>query len=263
MDVYGRYTSTSVLQEEEEATLTAWSIGYFRRKIPPHLPSNKDAAILDVGCGYGRYVKALADSQYTNVVGVDLSVEQVAFATAKLGLDNVFQADALAFLDGKECVYDAVLLMDVLEHLELHQSLKLTSLVWTSLKRGGVLVVQVPNALAPLGPYRYYDITHQRAYTRHSIVQTLLLGGFRPADITCLDVAPYVHNAWSFARWVAWTLALRPMVAAFAGLAYGTGTGGIYTANMLAIARKESVPWTGQRSQPYCHVNALEQNRRA
>jgi len=191
----------------------------------------------------------LPDGGYSNVTEIDVSEEQIECATTELGLNHVLQVDALAFLEAKVCAYDTVRLLDVLEHLELDQSVRLRSLVWAALRRRSVLVPQVPNALAPPAPNRHNDVTHQRPYTRHSILRSLLLGGFREADITCLEIAPYVRSAGSLLRWLAWTFVLRRMVAAFTLLAYAAELAGTYSASKLVVV-KCSAPQLARAAPP-------------
>lgn len=235
---YKNYTSTSMIAGVDEATVTAWSAGYFRQLILPHLPQSKDAIILEIGCGYGRHVKTLVQSGYRDVTGIDISEEQVAYAREKLGLNNVYLDDALAFLEQSDRQYDAILLLDVLEHLENEYAVTLINRIRASLKEGGRLVLHVPNALAPLAPYRYWDITHQRAYTNHNMNQTLLLGGFELAKIHHYELPTYAHGFKSAVRRALWRYAIKPTISAFMLTVYGDKMGGIYTINRLTVVQK-------------------------
>ena len=237
-DPYRSYTSTSMLAGEQEQAVTAWSHGYFRQLILPHLPSNKDAGVLELGCGYGRHIKTLLDSGYKDVVGIDTSEEQVAYAREKLGLADVYFGDAAEFLEQNRRQYDAVLLIDVLEHLDNAYAVRLVRLIHEAMTDGGVFIIHVPNALAPLAPYRHWDITHQRAYTNHNMNQTLLLGGFTLAKIRHFELPPYVHGLKSAVRRRLWSYVIKPAITAFMLGAYGDSMGGIYTINRLTVARK-------------------------
>src|SRR4051812_43231134 len=42
-----------------------------------HLPKDKNAMILDIGCGDGNFVYWMQQAGYTNAHGIDLSAEQV------------------------------------------------------------------------------------------------------------------------------------------------------------------------------------------
>ncbi len=57
-----------------------------------HLPNERNAKVLDIGCGYGGIVHFARQSGYVNVAGVDGSPEQVA-AARRLGIPGVEQGD--------------------------------------------------------------------------------------------------------------------------------------------------------------------------
>lgn len=236
-DVYKNYTSTAMLVGQDEQALTRWSIGYFTANIEPHLPRKKDARILEIGCGYGRNIKALQKLGYTDVRGIDISEEQIEYAIQRLGLANVAVEDAINSLADTKEMYDAILLLDVLEHLELEYSVKLIQLIKSALKPGGVFVIQVPNAMAPLSPNRHWDITHLRAYTTHSMEQHLRLGGF--SEMKHFELPPHIHGVASFIRRILWASLVKPLIGAFMLIANSDLMGGIYTTNMLTIVRRE------------------------
>ena len=52
---------------------------YFRRNYRQYLPSGREAAILDVGCGMGHFLHFLKQAGYKNASGVDGSPDIVAF----------------------------------------------------------------------------------------------------------------------------------------------------------------------------------------
>ena len=236
IDLYSQYTSTHALAEQEEAVLTEWSRRYFHRFILPHLPPDKDIPVLDCGCDYGRYVKALNELKYTQVHGIDLSVEQVDYARNKLGLTNVEQAEALSFLDGRRESHGVILMMDILEHLPIEDSIRLLSAARGSLCSNGRLIVQAPNGLCPFNVYRYADLTHQRAYTVKSLGQSLRLAGF--VNMTFYPLPPLVHDVSSGIRSALWRLFINPAIHVFFRLCHGPDHGGIFTGNLLAVARK-------------------------
>lgn len=236
-DPYRNYTSTTNFAGQDETALTEWSIGYFIANIGQHLPKDKHARILEIGCGYGRNIRALQKLGYCDVRGIDISGEQVEYATRILGLSNVIVEDAVDSLADTKETYDVILLLDVLEHLELAYSVKLIGLIKSTLKPGGIFIIQVPNGLAPLMPNRYGDITHLRAYTTHSMDQHLRLGGF--TEIRHYELPPYVHGMLSLVRRILWAAVIKPLIAVLMLVANGSVLGGIYTANMLTIAHRE------------------------
>jgi len=237
-DVYKDYTSTSMLTGLDERELTQWSIGYFSANIGPHLPKNRDARIIEIGCGYGRNIQALQELGYGNVRGIDISEEQIDYARSRLGLTNVEVGDAVAALEGAEETYDAILLLDVLEHLELAYSVRLIQAIRGALKPGGIFVIQVPNAMSPLSPNRHWDLTHLRAYTTHSMEQHLRLGGF--TEMRHYELPPHVHGMASLIRRALWFAVVKPLISAYMLVANSDRMGGIYTMNMLTVACRKS-----------------------
>ena len=234
-DIYKNYTSVAVFASpEEEAQFSAWGERYFKKRILPHLPSDKDANILEIGCGYGRYLSVLASLGYTRTYGIDISEEQIAYARQHLHLTNVAQADALTFLTTHAERYHAVMLIDVVEHLTVDYAVELLSLVRQYLHPGGRLIIQVPNALAPLSPNYHGDITHAKLYSPRTLGQLLTMSGFR--RFTHYELPPIPHGLKSRARALLWKGLLKPAIKGYLLTANGESMGGIYTSNFLTVA---------------------------
>src|SRR5687768_12572113 len=104
-DLFARYTTTSVLASPyPRAEAVAWAKGHFRAHYGKFLPASKDAAILDLGCGYGVNLSCLVDMGYVNCHGIDISAEQIEYARTTMGLSNVEHADARHWLEGKRAM---------------------------------------------------------------------------------------------------------------------------------------------------------------
>lgn len=207
---------------------------YFKTFYLQHLPNNRKCSILDLGCGSGKYLKILKSLGYENFFGVDISEEQIKIAK-EFNL-NVQCQDALEFLKNSTQKYDIILLVDVLEHLDLKSSLEIINLIYKSLNSNGKLLIQVPNALSLFSPLRYSDITHQRAYTKTSMIQTLNSSEFKIFKF--FELYPYIHGIKSFVRNILWHLFIKKFITLFLYTAYGTNFGKIYSANFLCICEK-------------------------
>lgn len=238
MNLFKNYTSTVVLANADESALTRGSIRNFLHYIQPIMPVDRQAKILDIGCGYGRYLKAMEISGYGDVFGIDISEEQIAYAQQRLGLRNCTCSDALEFLSDKPGTYDAILLLDVMEHLDIGYAVDLCHAVHRALKSNGVFVIQVPNALSPLSPHRYADITHQRAFTVESVEQVLRSGGF--GGFRHYATPTPVHGLKSLIRRAAWEIMINPLLKAYFLVVMGCALGGIYTPNLLTVTTKSS-----------------------
>lgn len=235
-DMFDKYTSTVMLAKADAASLTRTSTRNFTRNILPVLPSDHQSRILDIGCGYGRYLTALNLAGYRNVYGIDVSEEQIAYAQERLGLGNCACADALEFLSDKSDAYDAILLLDVMEHLDIAYAIELCRAVHRALKPDGIFIVQVPNGLSPLCPHLYADVTHQRAFTTDSVEQMLRMGGFDNFQHAATP-AP-VHGLKSLVRRAVWEVFINPLLKAYFLVVVGSTLGGIYTPNLLTASRK-------------------------
>lgn len=239
IDVYKNYTSTSVLTGIDVDKFTKWSHRYFKAYILPHIPTNKECRILEIGCGYGRYTTLLSNVlHYKNTIGIDISEEQIAFARSNFGLTNVFKADALEYLRTNSSEkYDVVILMDVLEHLELAYAVELLQQINLSLDRGGKLIIQVPNGLSPLKPIFYGDVTHVRAFSVNSMSQILRMAAFE--DFKSYAIPPLVHNVRSLLHRIIWSTLISPLIYVFVVLSHGSSVGGVYSSNLLSVANKK------------------------
>jgi SAM-dependent methyltransferase len=234
--IYKNYTTSTMFIGFEEIALTEWSLKYIRHLIVPHLPHNKDAKILELGCGYGRYVHALGMLEYIDVNGIDISEEQINYAKEVLGLRNVQLSDAIQFLDSSVEMYDVIVMMDVLEHLDVQYSLEIIQKIHGRLNIGGKLIVQVPNAISPLSVNRYGDITHKRAYSARSMEQSMRIGGF--TNINCYPLPPFSWDMKSFFRSLLWRKLINPLIGIYLRVAVGGKVGGIYTENLLCVSIK-------------------------
>lgn len=234
--LFDKYTSTIALVNQDEKKNIDWAVGYFKKFISKHLPENKSSSIIEVGCGFGRYLKALSIMGYNQVSGIDISQEQIQFARTRLGLSNVEVADALVYFQDKHSQFDVILAFDFLEHLNVNQSIEMLKILKSSLKENGVIILQVPNALAPLSPIRYADLTHHRAYTVNSMQQSLLLAGFTQFHFFALP--PFIHGIKSAIRNFLWSFFVSPLISLLLLIESGERLGGIYTPNLLAVVRK-------------------------
>jgi SAM-dependent methyltransferase len=165
-----------------------------------------------------------------------VSEEQVAYAREELKLTNVARDDAARWLETRRARFACILALDVLEHLETVALLSVVRAAREALRPGGCLVVHVPNALAPMSPLRYADLTHVRAFTSGSLAQLFRASGLVPRAFR--ETPPHARGPAGIVRRIAWKLALRPAVKAWMLAANGDAMGGIYTANMIAVAER-------------------------
>ncbi|MET4656878.1 3' terminal RNA ribose 2'-O-methyltransferase Hen1 [Streptomyces fungicidicus] len=136
--------------------------------------------VLDLGCGQGQLVQALLrDPSFTEVVGLDVSVRALTIASRRLKLDRMGERQAarvkllqgsLAYTDKRLRGYDAAVLSEVIEHLDLPRLPALEYAVFGAARPRTVLVT-TPNVeynvrweSLPAGHVRHGD--HRFEWTR-------------------------------------------------------------------------------------------------
>ena len=211
---------------------------YLRRLIRRHFPSNREAVILDLGCGHGALMHFAREAGYHNIRGVDGSSEQV-LAAQRLCIDGIEKGDLRKALSGQtDGSLDVVVTFDVLEHFTRDELLPFVDQVNRVLKPGGCWIIHVPNGESPFcGRIRYGDLTHELAFTRTSLSQLLLSSGFN--NIRCFEDAPIVHGIRSAVRWLGWKV-LRAILHLYIAVETGDASNKhIFSQNMLAVAKKK------------------------
>ncbi|MFF8654025.1 3' terminal RNA ribose 2'-O-methyltransferase Hen1 [Streptomyces huasconensis] len=136
--------------------------------------------VLDLGCGQGQLVQALLkDARFTEIVGVDVSMRALTVASRRLKLDRMGDRRAervtllqgsLAYTDKRLKGYDAAVLSEVIEHLDVERLPALEYAVFGSARPRTVLVT-TPNVeynvrweTLPAGHARHGD--HRFEWTR-------------------------------------------------------------------------------------------------
>ncbi|MFD7405476.1 3' terminal RNA ribose 2'-O-methyltransferase Hen1 [Streptomyces sp. NPDC059866] len=151
-----------------------------RDAIVAALHASGAARVLDLGCGQGQLVQALLkDPRFTEIVGVDVSMRALTIASRRLKLDRMGERQAsrvklfqgsLAYTDNRLKEYDAAVLSEVIEHLDLPRLPALEYAVFGAARPRTVLVT-TPNVeynvrweSLPAGHVRHGD--HRFEWTR-------------------------------------------------------------------------------------------------
>ncbi len=226
---YGRVHTFSPREYQMQAR-------FFRKNYGPHLPQDRAARILDLGCGPGHFLYYLQQEGYTDYLGIDSSPECLQLCQER-GL-NAGLADAFVHLAENAGRYDAVVCNEFFEHLQKERAFELARLCRQALTDGGVLLVKVPNMACPVAACRsrYVDITHETGYVDHSLRTMLEVSGF--ADVRVLGPDIYVTRYGLLN--LAARLLFRLATAYFRGLylLYGIPSRHVMTKSLLAVARR-------------------------
>ncbi len=147
------------------------------------LPSNKNAKILDIGCGFGQFLGELKQLGYTGLKGIDINDEAIN-ACKKKGLDVTQISDIVEYAKASDTKYDFITMSHVLEHIEKSKIIDtLIHIKKYLLNEGGSFVLMVPNAQSFTGSYwRYEDFTHHIMFTAGSCTYVLKSAGFNHVE---------------------------------------------------------------------------------
>ncbi len=157
------------------------------RTFGSSLPQDRNATILEIGPGECELAEFLRnEAGYVHMSIADMSPEVIDVAT-ELGIPATLVEDTSAFLRRHAECHDAVILLHVLEHIQKNDVIGFLRDIRTSLRPGGVLVLEVPNMGDPLNGlfFRYSDFTHEVGFTEQSLEYVLTQAGFR--EVTFLD----------------------------------------------------------------------------
>ena len=146
------------------------------------------ATVLDMGCGQGALLAPLSrDPRITRLVGADVSARALAQAARRLGLDDARDGasggapdairekvgliqSSLTYRDDRLRGFDAVVLMEVIEHLDLERVPVLEQTVFADARPGHVIVttpnVEYNAAYPGLAPGELRNHDHRFEWTR-------------------------------------------------------------------------------------------------
>lgn len=235
--IYRRYLSaraSTLPQPIDDFKLRA---AHLDKLIRLYFPHNRDAAILDLGCGPGALIYAAKAAGYRHIQGVDRSAQQIQVART-IGIESLQQGDLLEAISSvADLSLDAVVTIDVIEHLQKYELAGLVDEVLRVLQPGGRWIIHAPNGGSPFcSRVRYGDFTHELAFTRESLSQLLLSSGF--GRVTCYEDGPAAHGVLSAARWLLWR-GLRMLLRLWLAIETGESGGNcIFTQNLFAVAEK-------------------------
>ncbi|MBV8773692.1 MAG: class I SAM-dependent methyltransferase [Deltaproteobacteria bacterium] len=219
------------------ATHLAVRASHCRCILNDFFPANRDARILELGCGYGALLHYAMAAGYHDIQGVDNSPEQIA-AAHQLGITCAVEGDCFDSL-GKEAdnSLEAIVSLDLIEHFDKPEVCRLAVEVARALKPSGRWILHCPNGESPFGArVRYGDFTHELCFTQQSLQQLLHAYGF--GRVECFEDGPIAHGPKSAIRFILWRIvrfALRAWLVAETGQ---VDQAPIFTQNLFCIAYK-------------------------
>lgn len=179
MDKYRNYIEHA-LDGGEPSRL---KIAQFIKNYSVYFPKDKNSNILDIGPGKGEMLMTLSSLGFTNMEAIDISQSVVDYVE-NLNFKCTISTNTVAFLQNKKEYYSLVTMCDVVEHISKDEILNMITTIYSSLKKDGILIVQMPNMQSIVAPiFMYDDFTHEAGYTERSLIQMLKMCGF--SSIEC------------------------------------------------------------------------------
>lgn len=165
-------------------------------RLAPVLPG-KDAAIVDVGCAKGGFLAFLRDQGYTNLAGIDLNRDCVAYVQDTWGIPaRVGTVHHLPHADGTAA---CLVYSHIFEHLD--QPVAALQEARRVLRDDGLLFLEVPDATRYAGypVFDFYWLSQKEHINHFDAVHLSRLAeaaGFHPLEVgpMIMEMAPGVEN---------------------------------------------------------------------
>lgn len=238
--IYNQYATgfQSSSLKFDEGFAKRWAQGY-KYYFRGWLPKEKSATIADVACGSGRLLYFFLNLGYSDIVGVDISPEQVFIA--RQVVPNITEGDVFDWLDDRKDSFDLIVGLDIVEHFTKVEALRFVDFCFSALRPGGRLILQTPNADSPFGnSMRYGDFTHEISFTPNLLSQLLRLSKFDEVEIREAGPVPSGYSLNSTVRFVLWQI-IRLGIQFWNLMEMGSAGSNIFTRNFIISAIKPTV----------------------
>ncbi|MBC8488892.1 MAG: class I SAM-dependent methyltransferase [Bacteroidetes bacterium] len=165
----------------------------FRNKIVmKYLNYTPGQKILDLGCGDGYFTANLKDRlPEALIVGADYYLRALRFA--KIMTDDApYVAASAVSLSFKKESFDAIFLLDVIEHIDKHDREKALNQAFMVLKPGGVIIITVPSNKLPVISmhYDHFDRDNLKMLMQKHFTEVNIYG--------CCIYLPIIHKITRF-----------------------------------------------------------------
>lgn len=146
------------------------------------LPEDKNASILDIGCGYGQNLLKIKELGYKNLKGIDISSSGKEILNAQ-GIEFEQIENLGIFCEASKQKYDFIIMSHVLEHIPKEEIIGSARAIKEIISETGKFLIVVPNAQSNTDAYwAYEDFTHTVLFTSGSIYYVLKMAGFNKIE---------------------------------------------------------------------------------
>jgi len=160
---------------------------------------NQGWNVLDLGCDRGGHVRQILNAKGT-VIGIEKSYDALLQAYKSDGVCYV-RGDLENRLPFKSNIFDAVLTLDIIEHL--HKRDQFLSEISRVIKPGGTVFLSAPNRATKwkttarrLGFFKVSDPDHKIEYEKGQLINSI-----KKHDLEIIDIAPIVFDT-PFDGWI-------------------------------------------------------------
>lgn len=158
---------------------------YIRHNVAPLLDMiTSTTTVLEIGPGMGECVKYLNNHGVGLIDVVDNDHGVLEYIKKTFWIRKAVYTDDITKAHRQLDRYDAIILIQVLEHISPQQYAPLLQSLYKMLKPRGKIIIVVPNANNPLSIVeRYGDLQHTIAFTTRSLLDVV-----EDAQLTQLNV---------------------------------------------------------------------------
>lgn len=229
---YGAFKQEGAQNAESAAARIARRLGLGNRYLRFLASARKDAAVLEIGCGDGSFLKALLGAGFQQVLGLEPSTTYQNRVDDRL-IVRTFANEHLATCPAASL--GTVVALDVFEHIALHDLRALFGQIEDKLIPGGLLVFRVPNMASALAlPNFYGDLSHVTAMSSTSVRQLVFGSGLEVQGLYAEPLG-YPRSLLDLAGIAAWHIyrSLHALVLRAFGI-----RGTVLTPNLVCVLRK-------------------------
>ena len=206
------------------------------------LPSDRSAAILDLGCGDGRMLLFLASKGYINIHGVDRDPAALALIGNLAGVTVECNEVGLEYLRQQRGKYKLIVLKQMIYYVERGEIMAFMLALKDALTDDGVIVVEFFNAaLLSSRLTELKDPFIRTAYTEHSMRRLFAATGLRELHIggERREIVKFRSRLYAAIR-ACWILLLKAIYILERGM--DNELPQIYTKSIIAVAANRPTP---------------------
>jgi 2-polyprenyl-3-methyl-5-hydroxy-6-metoxy-1,4-benzoquinol methylase len=118
---------------------------YYETNYRPHLPNDRNAAILDLGCGQGNFVRFLHRLGYRKITAVDFRQEAIAALQDLDGVTAVCAHVDSDFLRRLDQDWELIVAKQMLYYFDPREAPEIVRAMGAKLAANGTLIIEVFN----------------------------------------------------------------------------------------------------------------------